>query len=266
MSEPSSRRQFLKSITALGAASLPASEGAGEPASATPPTRVPRHGAHVGRGTDADAYLFLNAPEAAFLDAALARLIPADDLGPGAREAGVTHFIDRELAGAFGAGARQYRAGPWPEGTPEQGFQSRLTPREIYRAAIAETDEYCRQHHGRPFSDLDDARRDEVLLGLESGTITLETYPAAQFFALLWSNTREGFFADPIYGGNRDKAGWRLVGFPGVAASYIDEIEKHGVAYRVEPVSIAEMRAGSVAVDAHGHPVHVPHRGGTGEP
>jgi gluconate 2-dehydrogenase gamma chain len=74
---------------------------------------------------------------------------------------------------------------------------------------------------------------------------------------LLWQNTREGFFADPSYGGNRDKVGWKLVGFPGVGGAYIDHIERYGVPYRVEPVSIADLKAGHARLDDHGHPSHV---------
>jgi gluconate 2-dehydrogenase gamma chain len=183
-------------------------------------------------------------------------LIPADELGPGAREAGVACFIDRELAGAFGAGARTYRQGPWAEGTPEQGFQLPLSPKQIYRASIAETDAHCRARYGKGFEDLDVPQREEVLKGLESGAIALASVPARLFFGMLWANTREGFLADPLYGGNRDKAGWKLVGFPGVAAAYADEIQKHNVPYRVVPVSIADIERGHAPVDAHGHAVH----------
>lgn len=250
MDQSSSRRDFLKAVTVLGAAGLPVPGGA-----ATPPAA--RHGAHAGaRRGDGEAYLVLTAPEAAFVEAALEILIPADELGPGAREAGVAHFIDRELAGAYGAGARTFRHGPWPEGTPEQGSQSPLAPKEIYRTAIAETDAHCRARHGRSFDELEARLREDVLRGLEAGTIALESVPAPLFFGTLWTNTQEGFFADPMYGGNRDKAGWRLVGFPGVAAAYIGEIGKHNLPYRVEPVSIGDIRQGRAAVDAHGHAVH----------
>ena len=67
----------------------------------------------------------------------------------------------------------------------------------------------------------------------------------------------EGFFADPIYGGNRDKIGWQLVGFPGVAAVYSEFIDKHNVPYKAKPVSIADLQQHAVAVDEHGHPLHV---------
>ena len=252
MDHPNSRREFLKAVAALGAAALPVATDA----EAAPPARAPHHGAHAGVPAGGEAYRFFSAPEVVFVEAALASLIPADELGPGAREAGVAVFIDRELAGAFGSHARNYRQGPWPEGTPEQGFQSRLTPSQIYRAAIAETNRHCQSVYGKAFDALDDAQREEVLKGLESGAVALESVPAPLFFEMLWANTREGFFADPMYGGNRDKAGWTLVGFPGVAAAYINEIEKHNVPYRVAPVSIGDIQQGRAPVDAHGHALH----------
>ena len=252
MDPPASRRDFLKAVTAIGAAGLPVPAGS----TPLPHDHVAHHGAVARTPEHDEAYHYFTAPEVAFVDAALAILIPADELGPGAREAGVARFIDRELAGAFGAQARGYRQGPWAEGTSQQGFQSPLTPRQIYRAAIADTNRYCLAEFGRSFDDLDVARREDVLKRLESGAIALATAPGALFFELLWANTQEGFFADPLYGGNRDKAGWTLLGFPGVAASYVDEIARHNVPYRVAPVSIGDIQQGRAAVDEHGHPVH----------
>ena len=204
------------------------------------------------------AYNYLTQPEVRFLDAAVARLIPADELGAGAKEAGVTEFIDRQLASSWGTHGRNYRMGPWGEGTPQQGFQSRLTPQEIYRAAIRETNGYCIKRHGRAFEFLDAARQDEVLHGLEDGEITLESLSPRLFFNLLLRNTMEGFFADPMYGGNRDKIGWRLIGFPGLPASNYGELmEKHDAPYRAEPVSILDVLQQRVKVDAQGYPKHV---------
>ena len=247
------RRRFLTTLGVLSASSgatagLAKAEVLHEPGLAPPPAQTP----------PAEVYAYLTKPEVEFLEAALARLIPADELGPGAREAGVAVFIDRQLAGAFGTMAREYRLGPWPEGTAQQGYQSRLTPKEVYRAAIGEIDERCLSLYGKRFAALAAAEQEEVLKGLDEGTLALASAPAQLFFSLLWENTQEGFFADPIHGGNRDKAGWRLVGFPGVAAVYTDHIERHGVPYRAEPVSIADLRQGRAKVDAHGHPVHVP--------
>lgn len=208
--------------------------------------------------SESQTYQFLTQPEIHFLDAAAERLIPADDLGPGAKDAGVTYFIDQQLVSVWGSHGRNYRAGPWPEGTPHQGFQSRLTPREIYRAAIREVNVHCLKQYQKAFELLAPAEQDEVLKRLESGAIELASVSSKLFFRLLLRNTMEGFFADPMYGGNRDKAGWKLIGFPGVPASdYNDLIDEHNVPYRVEPVSILDVLHERVKLDSQGLPKHV---------
>ncbi|MDB5807252.1 MAG: hypothetical protein JWN73_4574 [Betaproteobacteria bacterium] len=206
----------------------------------------------------AHAYRFLTQPEVKFLEAAAERLIPADHLGPGAREAGVACFIDGQLASPWGLHGRQYRTGPWQEGTPEQGFQSPLTPQEIYRAAIREIDQHCRMEHAKAFPFLEAALQDELLRQMESDALPLPSISSALFFSLLLRNTMEGFFADPLYGGNRGKAGWRLIGFPGVAAAnYTEELDHHNQSYQVEPVSILDIEQQRAQVDAQGYAKHI---------
>jgi gluconate 2-dehydrogenase gamma chain len=246
MEQPKGRRRFLKSsVGALGAAAVPAT------VVSTPASGAEAH-AHPGNAKAAK-YMFLSAAEVAFVDAAVARLIPGDELGPGAKEAGVTYFIDQQLFGGWGTMAKMYRQGPYAEGTPQQGYQSPLTPQEIFRVAIREIN----QQLGKPFEKLAAKEQDEVLKNLEEGKLALESVPSRFFFNLLLEGTIDGFFADPIYGGNRDKVGWKLVGFPGVAAVYTTLVDKHGVPYNAEPVSIADMLEGRVAADEHGHPKHV---------
>ena len=207
---------------------------------------------------ESQTWQYLTQPEIRFLDAAVERLIPSDDLGPGAKDAGVTCFIDQQLASVWGSHGRNYRAGPWTEGTPQQGFQSRLTPREIYRAAIREVNVHCLREYQKAFEFLPPGEQDEVLKGLQSGAIELASVSSTLFFGLLLRNTMEGFFADPMYGGNRDKAGWKLIGFPGVPASnYNDLIDEHNVPYRVEPVSILDVLQERVKLDSQGLPKHV---------
>jgi gluconate 2-dehydrogenase gamma chain len=214
----------------------------------------------AGESSQASAYRYLMEVEARFLDAAVSRLIPADELGPGALEAGATYFIDQQLAGSWGTHGRNYRMGPWQEGTPQQGFQSPLTPQEIYRAAVREINIYCTKQYDKNFSFLKPEQQDEILHALESDNIELPSVSAKLFFGLLWRNTQEGFLSDPIYGGNRDKIGWKLIGFPGVAAfNYTEYMEKdkYNVPYRVEPVSILDIVQNRVRVDAQGYPKHV---------
>ena len=242
MDESGGRRRFLKSVGALGAAGMPAAAMA-------------QHAAHAP--AKGEKYMFLAPAEVAFLDAAVARLIPADELGPGAKEAGVTYFIDQQLFGGYGVMAKMYRQGPHAEGTPQQGYQSPLTPQEVYRAAITEINAGCAKQYGKSFAELATAQQDEVLRALDEGKFPLEAVPARFFFNMLLDNTIEGYFSDPIYGGNRDKAGWKLVGFPGVAAVYTTLVDKHGVSYNVQPVSILDMLEGRAEADEHGHPKHI---------
>ena len=260
----SDRRHFLKSAAALGAA-IPAG-ASGQTSSQSKPAPAPHSGADHDKthaqhmraaAASARPYMFLSQAEVAFLDAAVSHLIPKDELGPGAKEAGVTYFIDQQLFGGYGTMAKKYTQGPWPEGTPQQGYQSPLTPAAVYRAGIRDTNKHCQKTYGKTFDALTRAQQDEVLKGLDGGKIELEQLRAQFFFNMLLNNTVEGFFADPVYGGNRDKAGWKLVGFPGVAAVYTTFIEKHNVPYRAQPVSIADITGRVAQVDEHGHAIHV---------
>jgi len=153
--------------------------------------------------------------------------------------------------------AKMYRQGPWPEGTPQQGYQSPLTPQQVYRVGIGEVNAHCAKQYGSSFSALTAAQQDEVLHGLDGGKIELEGVRSQFFFNMLLANTLEGFFADPIYGGNRDKVGWKLVGFPGVAAVYTAHVDRHGVPYNAVPVSIQDIVDNLAQVDEHGHPKHI---------
>jgi len=185
------------------------------------------------------AYAFLGPAEVAFVDAAVARLIPTDVLGPGAAEAGVTVFIDRQLAGRFGHALDWYMAGPWADGTEQQGYQSHRTPAALYRAAIAAIDAHCRRSfHDRVFADLGADDRDALLGELEHGRVELQGVSAKLFFGMLWHNTQEGYFADPLYEGNRGFAGWKLVGFPGPRYNYIDDIRHYGQPYPLPTVGL----------------------------
>lgn len=197
-------------------------------------------------------FRYLTKSEAAFLDAAAARIIPADELGPGAREAGAADFIDGQLNSSWGVHGRQYRMGPWFEGTPQQGYQSPLAPQDLYREAIRQTNAACMEKYGKAFQFLSEPQQDEVLSGLECGQFALKDAPGKLFFDLLRKNVVESFFADPIWGGNKDKAGWRMIGFPGLASGgYLQALQEDSP-YRVEPVSIADVEGGLVATDAQG--------------
>jgi gluconate 2-dehydrogenase gamma chain len=184
-------------------------------------------------------YIFFKAAEVAFIEAAVARLIPNDPVGPGAVEAGVPFFLDRQLAGPFGRGDHFYLGGPWKKGAPEQGYQLRFAPGQLYRAAIAAIDKYVGSHLGKgSFAQLLPDDQDKVLQDLEAGTLQLDGgVEAKPFFAMLLQNTKEGYFSDPIYGGNRDMGAWKMIGFPGAHYDYSNWVSRHGEKVPYPPVS-----------------------------
>jgi len=261
MTDSVSRKGFVSLIGSAGIAAAVTAAPEAAVAGVTTPAMPPAH--HAGAkpashtmpiaplGSTPEAYSFFNEDEAAFVEAAVERLIPADHLSPSAKDAGVAFYIDQQLAGGYGSAARMYTHGPWLPGTPQQGYQLRQTPAEAYRLGILETNAYCQKNYGKTFDKLDAAHRDDVLTGLDTGKIVFESIPSDVFFNFLYGNTVEGFFADPLYGGNRDKVGWRMIGFPGVAANYQDHIGKHNVPYRVAPVSIADVQQGKPVAEGH---------------
>lgn len=187
-------------------------------------------------------YQFLNGDEAAFVEAMVDTFIPADDVGPGALELGVAVFIDRQLNSGYGRGDRMYLQGPFIEGTPEQGYQLRMTPSELIRNGILDVNAYTRAKYKSPFDGLSDQDRVAVLTLLEKHEVELATVPARYFFNLMLELTMQGYFSDPMYGGNKDKAAWKMIGFPGIGVMYADKIESYrNKKYMSEPLSIQDL-------------------------
>jgi gluconate 2-dehydrogenase gamma chain len=184
-------------------------------------------------------WTFFTADEASLVEAVVDRLIPPDDLGPGGKDAGCAVFIDRQLSGPYGRDDGLYLKPPFMPGASTQGYQMPQSPAGRYRSGLRAIADYVKTAFGASsFHELAAADQDKVLTGLESGSIALKETDGAQFFALLLQNTQEGFFADPIYGGNRDMSGWKLVGFPGARYDYRDWVERHNERYPLPPVSI----------------------------
>ena len=186
-----SRREFL----------VRAGVGAGTVAGAglAPEALAQNHEHSNADGASAkDAHgAFLNHDQAATIAAFTERLMPGAQGKPGALDAAVLNYIDLALAGAY------------------------ADLQDFYRRGLAQLDQYCRKTHRSPFAQLAAARQDEVIAALEAGKATGFTWPTAQeFFSTIRTHAMEGMFADPVYGGNRDFAGWRLVGFPGAQAIF----------------------------------------------
>jgi gluconate 2-dehydrogenase alpha chain len=134
-----------------------------------------------------------NRHEARTAAALFERMFPADENGPSATEIGVVAYLDGALAGAYADKVEPYRLG------------------------LAALDRAAKQLCGRSFADCEVEQQDELVGKLERGELAdFRTPPQQSFFGMLREHLQEGLFADPAYGGNRDKLGWRFLGHPGV--------------------------------------------------
>ncbi|MDQ2081114.1 gluconate 2-dehydrogenase subunit 3 family protein [Xanthobacteraceae bacterium Astr-EGSB] len=217
------RRELLQGASALGLAFALGSHASAQTQAA-------------GQGS---VYLFFTETEAQFIEAAVERLIPSEPEWPGARAVGVPYYIDLQLAGPYGRGDRLYLRGPFAVGLPGQGYQLALTPAQLYRTSLAAI---AREFGpSTPFASLTDADKDRFLRRLEAGELTIDGFSSAIFFETLLANTIEGYFADPAYGGNRDMASWRMIGFPGAFAAYAAVYTRHGLKFDRAPMAMAEV-------------------------
>lgn len=234
-SDQQPRRDFLlRSLAgAVGAAALPlpaaaAGSEAGPAAAAveTPP-----------------GYLWLRPDEQAFVEALVNHMCPADPLTPNGVDMGLNIFYDRALGGNWGQGDRLYLQGPFKNGTANQGYQLGMTPAQLFRAGSEGLAGYCAATYGKPFDRLPADTKEAVLKGLQGGKIELPNgVPAATYFAQLLQMFYEAMFADPIYGGNKNKLGWKMVGYPGVnTANKVNIVKFSNKPYRPEPAGIADL-------------------------
>jgi gluconate 2-dehydrogenase gamma chain len=198
------RRDLLKLAGVAGAsAALPAPVAAGDAATAISASQA------AGAAVVREPLQALTAVEADMLDAIVARLIPSDASGPGAREAQAVRYIDRALAGALSGS------------------------RDAYRAGLAALDRYARSSRGAPFTSLSPTDQDSLLIDVETGAATGSGAgfdgSSAAFFALVRTHTLQGTFGDPFYGGNANFAGWDLLGYPGIRTTVTADDQRLGV-------------------------------------
>jgi gluconate 2-dehydrogenase gamma chain len=240
------RRQFLVGAGLAGAVATGLTQPAqaqDQPQRPSPNVVTPQAGSSVGTAPApvGEPLLLLNETEHAFVVAAVDTLIPADELSPSGSECGCATYIDRQLASAWGGGAKMYRAGPYLKGKPEQGYQLPLTPADFMRTGIAAANAWSRKTYGHDFDRLAPDKRIEALKAMQDGNARFENFSARVFFGRLLAMTMEGFFGDPIYGGNRNKASWKMLGFPGLPATYANLVETYrDKRYVAEPQSIAD--------------------------
>jgi gluconate 2-dehydrogenase gamma chain len=232
------RREFLGGVGIAGAAVAltPVPQAADAQTAAVravpPPSQEPA------------GYVFLKPLEAPFIEAVVDHMVPKDELTPSGTDIGIATYIDRALAGSWGKGDRLYMQGPWGKGTPNQGYQLPLTPAALFRAGIEGSNTYCRKTFGKTFDKCTAQQKETFLKDLSAGKITFEGgLPGRGFFGALYQTVMEGMFGDPIYGGNKDKVVWKMLGFPGVLANNAENVKKYSDGQRApaNPVSIADM-------------------------
>jgi hypothetical protein len=200
---------------------------------------------------------FFTPAEARLVEDLTARILPGTPDDPGARQAGVVHYIDNFLANSEGFNEPTYFTPPFaqpydPEDPPADletnqsviwvpqdaleryGYQSRLTPREVMRMGLGYVEGYARQRFNRRFSQLAETDQDAILEAMLRGEATgFESFSSSAFFHILRRLTAEGMFSDPLYGGNRDYAGWKLIGYPGAQRAYLPaEVRTEGATAR----------------------------------
>jgi gluconate 2-dehydrogenase gamma chain len=229
-----SRRRFFKSLGIV-------------PLAAGLPGCMPGDGTH-GKTADANAGeyapTFFNPMQYTALTAICDRLIPSDEVGPGAVESGVPAFIDRHMQTPYANGAIWYTQGPFLEAALEFGYQGKLTLREILSVGLDALDAHCkRAFDGRAFAGLEHAQQEDLLRQAEGGELELDSISARTFFSYLLGEVRNGYFSDPKYGGNKDMGAWKMIGYPGARADYRDWVTVRDKPYPLPPVDQAGKRA-----------------------
>jgi gluconate 2-dehydrogenase gamma chain len=286
-----SRRNFLKGVI-ITAASIPVVSAAG-----CTPTEAPPHTSPTGYQSSApppinpDVPLAPAAPpnpmtlrtftahEARTVEALTARILPGTPDDPGAREAGVTTYIDNMLSYQEGFNESTYREPPYAQIYSEEtapaedatyqtiwvaadeieryGYQSNLSPREVYRFGVVAVDVYARSKFERRFIDLTDEEQDSILEDMvnDDAEVGFEQVAASAFFTILRRHTAEGMFSDPAYGGNREMAGWWLIGYPGAQRAYTEHDIRTETTTPRPPQSLAQLHPFSPGENAGLHVV-----------
>jgi gluconate 2-dehydrogenase gamma chain len=220
-----SRRAFI--VRAAGVAALLPVSGVGRIAAAADPSTpqaVPAN-QNAAAGPVNAGYTLLGPEEAEFVETVVNVMCPADSLTPSGTDCGLAIYMDRQLAGDFGKGGRMYSHGPWIKGKPEQGYQLPLKPAEFFKAGIAAARSAAQSRYGKPFDQLAPADVDAFLADIAAGKVTDSRLSLADWFSqLLYPLFQQACFADPVYGGNRGKVFWKMIGYPGLPAFYAQDM------------------------------------------
>ncbi|MZI92197.1 gluconate 2-dehydrogenase subunit 3 family protein [Vibrio sp. CAIM 722] len=197
---------------------------------------------HLPQPAQAGWQVLTDPKDRAALSAIFDRIIPADKYGPSATEAGCIEFLDDQLAGDYGSGKALYLEGPMDRKNEEMLMgkpQFLATPKERYMTGIKALEQYSQSHFGSSLDALSPDNMDQFLLNLEAGKIDLgKDVDGKALFELMIQNAREGYLSDPLYGGNRNMAGWKMIGFPGARYDYRPYLSRPGENLELIPVSL----------------------------
>lgn len=180
------------------------------------------------------------------LAAATERIFPADEHGPGAIELNVPYYIDKQLAGAWGLNGDDYMKGPYdPNRSDTHGYQTKLNRGDVFLIGLRYMEEVSEEEYNERFVNLDGDKQDEILKKFESGDVTMEGVRSDAFFNLLRQATIEGVYADPVYGGNKEMLGWKMIEYPGPRMSWEEDLEAEDF-LSIEPKSLREYQGGGI--------------------
>jgi gluconate 2-dehydrogenase gamma chain len=228
------RRTFLrKLITVASAAPLSSQLITGASASAV--AAAPAFAADMPDAPSSapTGYQSFSADEAAFVENMVNVMCPADDYTPNGVDCGLATFIDRQLSGAFGQGAGRYMNAPWAPGKPQTGSQLPFTPEQFFKAGVEAANRLCQAKFGKTFDQLQVAQADAFLKDISNSTIKDDDIPLASWFNdLTYPLFEQACYADPMYGGNRNKVFWKMIGYPGLPATHtLDMVNFRGKPY-----------------------------------
>lgn len=239
---PNPRRGFLRQVVGatsalpfaggiVGGAATVASTNAAAAAPAAPAAAL------IG-------YTCFSQDEAAFIETMVTIMCPADEFTPNGVDCGLAIYIDRQLAGDFGKGAKRYAHGPWQQGRPQQGYQLPMTPEQYFKAGVAAANAACIAKYGKPFDQIAATDANAFLNDLGAGKVSDARVPLGAWFnELIYPLFNQACYADPIYGGNVGKVFWKMIGYPGLPATHtIDMVQFRGKPFpgAKDPKSIAD--------------------------
>lgn len=252
-----SRRDFLKTTGAatggvIGGSLLGGLVGVRFDGSSGSEAGSDTAGESTGSGEDTETLnveartFFSRSEDFETLAAAAERIYPEDDNGPGAIELGVPYFIDQQMNGAYGSNSTDYKRGPFnPSASDTHGLQEKMNRGEMFLAGLNRIQEVSREEHDQEFVDLDEEAQDDILRSFESGDVDIKGMRSENFFMLLRNTTIEGVYSDPVYGGNKDMEGWKMIEYPGPRMGWVNEIESEDF-QTPEPESLRDYQGGGV--------------------